>query len=102
MFYDILLNNTNTCPICDKEIIKTDSYEETYAKSCYNNCYTVLGYNDITQANSGHVIIREDNFSIHPKTNKAQRRKIMRQINSKIKYWKTNERYLMEILTRKA
>lgn len=112
--HDVFLYDTEKCcPICETELrVETDLYKEYYPNKnrdnllyeinlCPNHCYNISKFKDIFQFRVGWVRIYDETFTIHRYHNKAQRRKIIRDINAKLRYWKENERYLMNLLERK-
>ncbi|MNJ90073.1 hypothetical protein D3C87_76650 [compost metagenome] len=72
--YGLDFSNINECPICNSKI------ENSY-KRCKNNCFC---------AHSGYVIIFSE-IIIADKNHESE-------IAEKIKYWRTNDRYIFKIM----
>lgn len=82
------------CPICNKkmEILKYKTMPEEDV-SCINDCYSVISRYD------QYFVYIFGDFQIMMSKNNIDK-EIEKSIVEKINYWKENDRYLVEILSR--
>lgn len=90
------------CPICEKEIIHKEYIENgivsEYLTVCKNNCcaeeFAYGGYRVYFFDKHDKELIWSYNSS------KEERKIVNDKIKEQIEYWRYNDRYLMELLTR--
>lgn len=83
------------CPICKSELVRCGDS----TKSCINNCYKAFYIKDplIQDVLYIEVYIFGESFVIF-RAKSEDRKEKEKKLNSIIKYWKKNDRYLMKIL----
>jgi endogenous inhibitor of DNA gyrase (YacG/DUF329 family) len=83
------------CPICKKELDKKETHPNYKKVFCDNKCFELF-----ISRHSRQYKIFNDEFIILAGDNLLYRLKVEFKVRRKIRYWKKNDRYLMELLTK--
>lgn len=104
-FHDIFLLENKNCPICNRIVMTKEDHirndDRIYGSDlCCNGCYEVFKYYNTFEHGHGVVFIFNVPFTIERDFTEAQKVKVIVDINNQLKYWKKDERYIMNLLER--